>query len=134
MLLEAFGVLTGMPPGVVGLTILAWGNSIGDMVSNVSVAKAGLGEMAIAGCYGGPLFNMLVGLGIALTLQCWHGGSVAFRIDVYARISLSFLFVSLMMTLMVVSTNGFVFSRKFGRVLVGVYAFYSVVNLAVLLS
>jgi len=134
VLLEAFGVLTGMPAGVVGLTILAWGNSIGDMVSNVSVAKAGLGEMAIAGCYGGPLFNLLVGLGISLTLQCWHDGSTVFHIDVYARISLAFLFVSLLMTLMVVRANGFVFSRQFGRVLVGVYAFYSMVNLAVLLT
>ena len=90
--------------------------------------------MAIAGCYGGPLFNLLIGLGISLTLQCAHGGSAALNIDTYARISLGFLFVTLAMTLMVVSSNRYIFTKELGRVLVGIYLFYSAVNLAVLLS
>jgi sodium/potassium/calcium exchanger 6 len=40
-LLEAVGQITGVPNGVMGLTVLAWGNSIGDTFSNISVAKSG---------------------------------------------------------------------------------------------
>ena len=50
--LRSVGTIFGIPPYYLGLTVLAWGNSIGDLFSNIAVAKKGLGEMAIAGCYG----------------------------------------------------------------------------------
>lgn len=60
-----------IPSTVLGLTVLAWGNSLGDMVANVSVARAGKPRMAIAGCYAGPMFNMLIGQvkGFSLTFS-----------------------------------------------------------------
>ena len=63
-LLEYFGVLSGVDSSVLGVTILAWGNSIGDMATNTAMAKKGLGNMAITACYAGPVFNILVGLGL----------------------------------------------------------------------
>ena len=35
------GIIMNIPQAVLGLTVLAWGNSLGDMVANVSVAKSG---------------------------------------------------------------------------------------------
>ena len=61
--LEALGSLLELPPALLGLTVLAWGNSVGDLVADVAVAKAGQPAMAMAGCFAGPMFNMLVGLG-----------------------------------------------------------------------
>ena len=55
---------------VLGLTVLAWGNSIGDLVADVAVARAGSPDMAVTACFAGPLFNMLVGLGVAFFIQC----------------------------------------------------------------
>tara|TARA_R110002050_G_scaffold184639_2_gene318263 strand:- start:489 stop:689 length:201 start_codon:yes stop_codon:yes gene_type:complete len=52
-----------------GLTILAWGNSVGDMVADITVAKKGFPSMALAATYGGPLFNLLLGFGIAITFE-----------------------------------------------------------------
>ena len=63
-LLEYFGVLSGVDSSILGVTILAWGNSIGDMATNTAMAKKGLGNMAITACYAGPVFNILVGLGL----------------------------------------------------------------------
>ena len=63
-LLEYFGVLSGVDSSILGVTVLAWGNSIGDMATNTAMAKKGLGNMAITACYAGPVFNILVGLGL----------------------------------------------------------------------
>lgn len=45
---------------VLGLTVLAWGNSIGDLSTNMAMARKGLANMAMTACYAGPLFNLLV--------------------------------------------------------------------------
>jgi len=65
-LLNVLGLLTGLPTTLLGFTLLAWGNSIGDFMANTAIAKKGFLEMALTGCYAGPLFNILVGLGIPL--------------------------------------------------------------------
>ncbi len=46
---------------VLGLTVLAWGNSIGDFSTNMAMARKGLANMALTACYAGPVFNLLVG-------------------------------------------------------------------------
>merc|ERR1712139_605789 len=48
--------------------ILAWGNSIGDLINNVAIAKSGHPATAITGCFAGPLFNILIGLGVGTSL------------------------------------------------------------------
>jgi solute carrier family 24 (sodium/potassium/calcium exchanger), member 6 len=42
---------------MVGLLFLAIGNSIGDLFSNISLARQGYQQMAIAACFGGPMFS-----------------------------------------------------------------------------
>ena len=50
------------------LTIVAWGNCLGDMTADVAMTKRGFGEMAITGCIAGPIFNVLMGLGLSTTI------------------------------------------------------------------
>ena len=68
-LLELFGVITGLPSSLLGLTVLSWGNSLGDSIASVSISKQGFGEMALTGCIAGPVFNLMLGLGVT-TLVC----------------------------------------------------------------
>ena len=64
-LLELFALLTGMSSGLLGLTILSWGNSLGDSIASCSISKKGFGEMALTSCIAGPVFNLMIGLGFA---------------------------------------------------------------------
>lgn len=67
-LLEAIGLVTGVPTSVLALTVLAWGNSLGDLVADMTVAREGKPEMAIAGAIAGPGFNLAIGLGLSLVI------------------------------------------------------------------
>jgi len=68
-LLSTIGLLTGVKQDILGISVLAWGNSVGDMMSNISVAKAGRPNMAIAASIGAPLLNILIGTGISMTIK-----------------------------------------------------------------
>ena len=39
------------------------------MTADVAMTKRGFGEMAITGCIAGPIFNVLVGLGLSMTIS-----------------------------------------------------------------
>ena len=54
-LLRAFGVMFGLSDAILGLTVLAWGNSIGDCISNTSVARSGMPRMGFSACFGGQV-------------------------------------------------------------------------------
>ena len=63
---------------MLGLTLLAWGNSLGDFFSNRAMARAGHASTALTACFAAPLFNMLlslaVGFGSLLTRSGSEGG------------------------------------------------------------
>lgn len=61
--LACLGALLRIDHTVLGLTVLAWGNSMGDLSSNMAMARRGLSNMAITACFAGPLLNVLVGMG-----------------------------------------------------------------------
>ena len=65
--------------------MLAWGNSIGDLSSNVAVAVKGYGEMAITGCYAGPVFEILVGLGISFMIVGLKGYPLSFAVTLVLK-------------------------------------------------
>ena len=50
------------------MTIIAWGNSLPDITADVAMTKRGFGEMAITGTIAGPIFNVMFGLGISMTI------------------------------------------------------------------
>ncbi|GMI33795.1 hypothetical protein TeGR_g5935 [Tetraparma gracilis] len=51
-----------IPPVIMGLTFLAAGTSVPDLLSSVIVAKQGHGDMAVSSSIGSNIFDILVGL------------------------------------------------------------------------
>jgi Ca2+/Na+ antiporter len=65
---QATGRILGLSDTILGLTVLAFANSVGDLVANLAMARAGMPGMAAAACIGAPLLNLLLGLGSATFL------------------------------------------------------------------
>lgn len=57
-------VALNIPSVIIGLTVLAIGTSIPDLMSSVIVAKQGRGGMAISNAIGSNIFDILIGLGL----------------------------------------------------------------------
>lgn len=64
-LIVIFGFITGLPQALLSLTVLAWGNSLGDMSADTAMTRKGFGEMAITATMAGPIFNILMGQGLS---------------------------------------------------------------------
>ena len=62
--IRTFGILLDLPPSLLGVTILAWGNQVGDFFANRNIARQGYTKMAMSGCFGEPIFARCFGLGI----------------------------------------------------------------------
>ena len=69
-IIHVFGVIGHIKPAVLGVTVLAWGNSLTDLLANIAIAMTAEGgvSMAMTACFAGPLFNMLLGLGIGFAM------------------------------------------------------------------
>ena len=61
-LAEIFGKTLGIPDVVMGLTILAAGTSVPDLLSSVIVAQQGEGDMAVSSSIGSNIFDVAFGL------------------------------------------------------------------------
>ena len=71
----------GIPEILMGLTVLAAGTSIPDLISSVLVARQGLGGMAVANSLGSNVFDVLVGLGLPWLVSNIFRGPVEVNAD-----------------------------------------------------
>ena len=56
-LIMMFGDYFSINYQIMGLTAIAWANSIGDMMADCSVARQGFSRMAFSAAFGAPLFS-----------------------------------------------------------------------------
>lgn len=69
------GKTIGIPDVIMGLTFLAAGTSVPDLLSSVIVARRGEGDMAVSSSVGSNIFDILVGLPIPWILfTLWPNG------------------------------------------------------------
>lgn len=125
-LLVAFGNILGINPSILGLTVLAWGNSLGDLISNLAMALKGGADgaqVAISGSYAGPLFNTLVGLGFSLVLASFKVYPAGYAIpkdsDLYETVG--FLMGGLLWALIILPKRNMQLDKSLGIGLLAIY-------------
>jgi len=88
--LQVLGEILGISNAILGATVLAWGNSIGDLVSNSAMAKNGFPRMAFGACFGGPALNVLLGMGLASVVKTASSEGGHYVLNTESRMKLQF--------------------------------------------
>eukprot|EP00873_Tetraselmis_striata_P037792 jgi/Tetstr1/458056/TSEL_044563.t1 len=134
-MLQFFGRLSGVSSAVLGLTVLAWGNSVGDLSTNIAMAKRGLSNMALTACFAGPLFNLLVGCGCGFALWLHDSGKAAVPVELSAPVVVGGMFI--LLNCVAIVTVGLLSGRRvprqFGYFMMGIYALYVAVSLVMVI-
>lgn len=125
-LLVSLGYMFEISPATLGLTVLAWGNSLGDLITNLTLALNGTPEgaqVAISGCYAGPIFNIVFGLGLSLVGSSLYGypSSVVIPRDTYLLETLGFLVGGLLWALVVLPRRNMTLDGILGVGLLAIY-------------
>lgn len=99
-LAEIFGRSLGIPDVVMGLTILAAGTSVPDLLSSVIVAQQGQGDMAVSSSIGSNIFD--VAFGLPLPWLVFNIMAAASGCNCPVQVGADGLFVSLVILLFMV--------------------------------
>lgn len=130
-LLHMLGVVLSLSNTVLGLTLLAWGNSIGDCFSDITIARQGYPRMAISACFGGIIFNMLFGVGLGCLVQIYRTHSyVQFEVEgLLTWVLAGSLGLSLVLSFVTVPLCRFHLGRPYGIFLIFFYIAFLVIAL-----
>ena len=123
-LLKAFGVTLNLSDAVLGLTVLAWGNSIGDFVADTATARQGYPRMGFSACFGGPLLNLLLGIGISFTIEFFKKGldhHIEVQFDAMVLTLACSLGIALLTSFIIFPLTKFKASKYHGVGLMGLY-------------
>ncbi|KAH3679296.1 hypothetical protein WICMUC_001120 [Wickerhamomyces mucosus] len=118
MLLKNLGVILRISESLLGLTILSLGNSIGDLISNLTLNQLGLSIIGINACFGSVLLYFGVGIGLnGLLIMIFNTKSlkhIKLDIDSSFRISGIGLVIILGFYLIAIPLNGYYIDKKIG--------------------
>ncbi len=131
-LLTLLGVICRIPNSIMGLTILAWGNSMGDLSANMTMAKKGLANMAITACFAGPVFNILIGLGGGFAKLNSETGQEYAEVDLSPSINVGFGFLAVNCILVMIAgliVNRGHIPKGYGYVALALYVMYIVASI-----
>ena len=121
---EIIGNSAGIPVNVMGLTILAAGTSVPDLLSSVIVMRQNEGDMAISSSIGSNIFDVLVGLPLPwLCFSAYYGDSVAVDASNLA-ISLPLLVGMLGLVVGAIKWSKWITHRPLGFIFFAFYAIF----------
>ncbi|CAD5210430.1 unnamed protein product [Bursaphelenchus okinawaensis] len=123
---QMLGIISKLSPEILGVTVLGWTNSIGDLVADTSLAKQGYSQMALAAAFGGPLFNLLVGFGLSFTIAVLQGKTVDIDVDIEKLFMYGFMCVSVFGSLTILVLSRFRTNKYYAMLLLCVYFLFMV--------
>lgn len=114
--LQLLGVILQVSDAIMGLTVFAIGDSLGDFVSNIATLHAGLSTMALSACFGGPLFTILIGIGGSSLLVMFIEKTTSIALPVAPSIVISgfVLILVILILLIALPINDWHLTKHFG--------------------
>uniref|UniRef100_A0AC35UH19 Na_Ca_ex domain-containing protein n=1 Tax=Rhabditophanes sp. KR3021 TaxID=114890 RepID=A0AC35UH19_9BILA len=87
------GLISGMSHEIIGLTVLAWSNSVGDLFSDTAIAKK-YPRIGFTSATGGVLFNILFGFGLPFLIAVIQGKEITLQFTTVTKVLLAFVSLS----------------------------------------
>lgn len=127
-LIEATKILAteaGIPEAVIASTLVAFGTSLPELVTAVTAARKGQGELAVGNVIGADILNVLfvAGAAAAITKEGLVAEPIFFKLQFPAM-----LIILLCFRIGIFAARDGKLSRPFGAFLVAVYVIYGVLN------
>ena len=127
---EIIGATLGIPSVIMGLTFLAAGTSIPDMLAAVIVAKKGYGDQAVSSSIGSNVFDITVGLAFP-----WLLFNLTYSIPVVViaegfLVSIIILFLTLIVMILTIQYRGWELPKTTGYFFIFLYFVYVVQQVA----
>ncbi|XP_073763810.1 sodium/potassium/calcium exchanger 2 isoform X2 [Danio rerio] len=123
------GETIGITEEIMGLTILAAGTSIPDLITSVIVARKGLGDMAVSSSVGSNIFDITVGLPFPWLLFSMVNGMVPVQVSsngLFCAIVL--LFLMLLFVIVSIAACKWRMSKLLGFIMFLLYIVFLVVS------
>ncbi|TPX58479.1 hypothetical protein SpCBS45565_g07980 [Spizellomyces sp. 'palustris'] len=122
-MLGAMASIFGIGETLMGLTLFAIGNSVGDLMTNISIARMGYPTMAVGACFGSPMLNLVLGIGVTSTyITGIKGEPYPLRHSLTpAYVCAVSLVLALFGSIIYISATGFKATRTYGAALIALY-------------
>ncbi|CUM66371.1 uncharacterized protein PRCAT00004035001 [Priceomyces carsonii] len=117
--LKSISIIFNLSDEILGITVFALGNSVGDLMSNLTIARMGMPLMALGACFGGPLLALCsIGFNGLLLLTRQEKFYIDVELSKTLSITGSALIFNLLILVIIVPRNGWVLDRNIGIILV----------------
>jgi len=119
-----------MEEHIMGLTILAAGTSVPDLLTSMIVARQGHGDMAISSSIGSNIFDVTVGLPVPWMLYIMVKGKPVQIINEGLEISVMLLLLMLGITVGIILAHGWVMTKWMGASMLCMYAAFQIISVS----
>jgi len=118
------GCVFGIPDEVMGLTFLAAGTSVPDLLTSVIVAKQGNGDMAVSSSIGSNIFDVLIGLPLPWLAFALYSGKPVGVTAPTLFCSLIILFIMIGIVIFSIIAAGWKMTKAMGYAYFVLYALF----------
>jgi len=95
-IVESIGKISGISTSILGLTVIAVGNSVGDFVADTTAARRADARMAASAAFGSPLLMLMLGTALpCLLFTALNGRPIDTPISAHCRVAAAFLLCAL---------------------------------------
>ncbi|KAJ4947198.1 hypothetical protein JOQ06_009236 [Pogonophryne albipinna] len=123
------GETVGISEEIMGLTILAAGTSIPDLITSVIVARKGLGDMAVSSSVGSNIFDITIGLPVPwLIYTLLHNGEPVTVSSNGLFCAIVLLFIMLLFVIISIAVCRWKMSRMLGLTMFALYFVFLVLS------
>jgi len=123
------GETWNIDPALMGLTILAAGTSVPDLLTSVIVARQGHGDMAVSSSIGSNLFDVTIGLPLPWILYIIYSGKPKSVSSEGIFCSIGLLLTMLVVLVGTIIACGWKMNRAMGAAMLGLYVIFVVISL-----